>query len=83
MLNKLNEPELADIDKLNNRRILKISNICPTLIVTTLLNSTDFQVHFEGHCYPFKWPLLLDPNDWPTWCHLTDPRSTLSKISYF
>jgi len=27
---QLKEPELADIDKLNNRWILKKSNICPT-----------------------------------------------------
>jgi hypothetical protein len=43
---KKKEPELGDIDKLNNRWILKKSNICPTLIVTTLLNITNISRAF-------------------------------------
>jgi hypothetical protein len=46
MEKKLKEPELGDIDKLNNRWILKKSNICPTLIVTTLFNITNISSGF-------------------------------------
>jgi hypothetical protein len=46
MKKKLKEPKVADIDKLNNRWILKKSNICPTLIVTTLLNITNVSSAF-------------------------------------